>query len=86
MLSKLIEGKNGKYSSKRFVFIISSISAIVGFFYSIQKVATVSPELIPQILSYFLIYCSFIGGFVTLEMINSIFKSYFKNKKKNENN
>jgi len=86
MLFKLIEGKNGRYSSKRFVFIISSISAIAGFFYSIQKVATIAPELIPQILSYFLIYCSFIGGFVTLEMINNIFKSYFKNKKKNETN
>ena len=86
MIKNLIQSKDGKYSSKRFVFIISSISAIVGFFYSIQKVATVSPELIPQILSYFLIYCSFIGGFITLEMINSIFKSYFKNKKKNENN
>ena len=37
--------------------------------------------------SYFLIYNCFIGGFITLEMINSIFKSYFKNKKKNvENN
>lgn len=86
MIKNLIQGKDGKYSSKRFVFIISSISAIAGFFYSIQKVATVSPELIPQILSYFLIYNAFIGGFITLEMINSIFKSYFKNKKKNENN
>ncbi len=30
MIKKLIEGKNGKYSSKRFVFIISSTrSAII---------------------------------------------------------
>jgi hypothetical protein len=87
MITKLIEGKNGKYSSKRFVFIISSISAIVGFFYSIQKVADTNPNLIPEIFSYFLIYNSFVGGFITLEMINSICKSYFKNKKKNvENN
>ena len=87
MIKKLIEGKNGKYSSKRFVFIISSISAIAGFFYAIQKVADNNPNLIPEILSYFLIYNCFIGGFITLEMINSIFKSYFKNKKKNvENN
>ena len=87
MIKKLIEGKNGKYSSKRFVFIISSLASIIGFFYAIQKVSTSSPELIPEILSYFLIYNAFIGGFITLEMINSIFKSYFKNKKKNvENN
>ena len=71
MITKLIEGKNGKYSSKRFVFIISSISAIAGFFYAIQRVSTSSPELIPEILSYFLIYNCFIGGFITLEMINS---------------
>lgn len=86
MIKNLIQGKDGKYSSKRFVFIISSISAIAGFFYSIQKVSIVSPQFIPEILSYFLIYNAFIGGFITLEMINSIFKSYFKNKKKNENN
>jgi hypothetical protein len=87
MITKLIEGKNGKYSSKRFVFIISSLASIVGFFYAIQRVSTSSPELIPEILSYFLIYNAFIGGFITLEMVNSIFKSYFKNKKKNvENN
>lgn len=86
MIKNLIQGKDGKYSSKRFIFIISSISAIAGFFYSIQKVSIVLPQLIPEILSYFLIYNVFIGGFITLEMINSIFKSYFKNKKKNENN
>ena len=86
MIKELFQSKGGKYSSKRFVFIISSISAIAGFFYAIQKVSIVSPQLIPEILSYFLIYNAFIGGFITLEMINSIFKSYFKNKKKNENN
>ena len=87
MIKELFQGKTGKYSSKRFVFIISSFASIAGFFYAMQKLAMVSPELIPEILSYFLIYNAFIGGFITLEMINSIFKSYFKNKKKNvENN
>ena len=87
MIKELLQSKDGKYSSKRFVFIISSFASIAGFFYAIQRVAISSPDLIPEILSYFLIYNAFIGGFITLEMINSIFKSYFKNKKKNvENN
>lgn len=82
MIKELFQGKTGKYSSKRFVFIISSMASIAGFFYAMQKAFIASPHLIPEILSYFLIYNAFIGGFVTLEMINTIFKNYFENKKK----
>ena len=86
MIKELMQGKSGKYSSKRFVFIISSLASIVGFFYAMQKAFITSPQLIPEILSYFLIYNAFIGGFITLEMINSIFHNYFQNKKKNVKN
>lgn len=85
MLFKLIEGKNGKYSSKRFVFVASSIAGIIGFFYCIFELSDKSPQLIPTILNSFLVYCAFIGGFVSLEMIKGIVDIYFDKKLKKKN-
>ena len=85
MIKKLIEGRNGKFSSKRFVFVISSIAGIIGFFYCIFELADKSPQLIPAILNSFLVYCAFIGGFVSLEMIKGIVDIYFDKKLKKRN-
>jgi hypothetical protein len=82
MFLKFLQSSSGESSSKRLAFLVIQPFIIIGFFYIISRLTKLNnAEMIGHIWNGLLIYCAFLGGMVTSEIILAGIKIWKGDKK-----